>query len=69
MVVIECSVPDSTFTTDDVSEALAIAPLTNHDLADRNLAPAVADAALAPTATRGQNLERPKVDVGVTIEE
>ena len=69
MVVIECSVPDCTFTTDDVSEALAIALLSNHNLAHCNLAPAVADAAPAPTAPRGPKLERPKVDVGVTIEE
>ena len=69
MVVIECSVPNCTFTTDDVSEALAIALLSNHNLAHRNLAPTVADAAPAPTAPRGPKLERPKVDVGVTIEE
>lgn len=69
MVVIECSLPDCTITTDDVSEALAIALLTNHDLAHRNPAPTVADAAPAHTATRSPNLERPKVDVEVTIEE
>lgn len=69
MVVIECSLPDCTFTTDDVSEALAIVLLTNHDLAHHNPAPTVADATPASTATRGPNLERPKVDVGVTIEE
>ena len=69
MVVIECSVPNCTFTIDDVSEALAIALLSNHNLAHRNLAPTVADAAPAPTAPRGPKLERPKVDVGVTIEE
>ena len=69
MVVIQCSVPNCTFTTDDVSEALAIALLSNHNLAHCNLAPTVADAAPAPTAPRGPKLERPKVDVGVTIEE
>ena len=69
MVVIERSVPNCTFTTDDVSEALAIALLSNHNLAHCNLAPTVADAAPAPTAPRGPKLERPKVDVGVTIEE
>ena len=52
MVVVECSVPDCTFTTDDVSEALAIALLSNHNLAHCNLAPIVADAAPAPTAPR-----------------
>ena len=69
MVVIECSVPDCTFTTDDVSEALAIALLSNHNLAHCNLVPTIADAAPAPTAPRGPKLEWPKVDVGVTIEE
>jgi len=62
-------VSDCTFTTDDVSEALAIALLTNHDLAHRNLAHAAADAFPAPTAIQGPKLERPNVDVGVTIEE
>ena len=69
MVVIKCSVPDCTFTSDDVSKALAIALLSNYNLAHCNLAPTVADAAPAPTAHRGPKLERPKVDVGVTIEE
>ena len=69
MVVIECSVPNCTFTTDDVSEALAIALLSNHNLAHCNLVPTIADAAPAPTPPRGPKLERPKVDVGVTIEE
>ena len=69
MVVIKCSVPNCTFTTDDVSEALAIALLSNHNLAHCNLVPTIADAAPAPTAPRGPKLEWPKVDVGVTIEE
>jgi len=69
MVVIECSMPDYTFKTDNVSEALAIALLSNHDLAHRNLAHAAADASPAPTAIQGPKLEWPKVDVGVTIEE
>ena len=68
MVVIECSVPNCTFTTADVSEALAIALLSNHDLAHRNPAPTVADAAPAPTAPGGPKLERPKVDIGITTE-
>ena len=54
---------------ENVSEVLAIALLSNHNLAHCNLAPTVADAAPAPTAPRGPKLERPKVDVGVTIEE
>ena len=61
MVVIRCSVPGCSYTSDDVSEALAIALLTNHGLAHQ----------IAPRgdAPRGPKLDRPKVDVGVTIEE
>ena len=66
MVVVECSVPDCTFATADVSEALAIALITNHDLAYRAPAPT---APPAPTTTSGPKLERPKVNIGVTIEE
>ena len=66
MVVVACSVPDCTFTTEDVSEALAIALITNHDLSHRVTAPTVPP---APTATSGPKLERPKVNIGVTIEE
>ena len=66
MVVIECSVPDYTFATEDVSEALAIALITNHNIAHRVPAPT---APPAPTATSGPKLERPKVNIGVTLEE
>ena len=66
MVVVECSVPDCTFATEDVSETLAIALITNHDLAHRVPAPT---APPAPTTTNGPKLERPKVNIGVTIEE
>ena len=66
MVVIECSVPDCTFATEDVSEALAIALITNHNIAHRVPAPT---APPAPTATSGPKLERPKVNIGVTLEE
>ena len=66
MVVIECSVPDCTFATEDVSEALAIALITNHNVAHRVPAPT---APPAPTATSGPKLERPKVNIGVTLEE
>ena len=61
MVVIRCSVPGCNYTTENVSEALAIALLTNHGLAHQ----------VAPrdNAHRGPKLDRPKVDIGVTIEE
>ena len=69
MVVIECSMPDFIFATANVSEPLPIALLTNHNLAHQHLAPAVVNDAPAPATTRGPKLERPKVDVGVTVEE
>ena len=62
MVVVGCTVPGCAFETGDVSEALAIALLTNHGLVHRN------PPAQIPT-THGPKLDRPKVDVGVTIEE
>ena len=62
MVVIECSVPNCTFKT-NVSEALAIALITNHDLAHRPSAPLDTDANPALTTTRGPKLERPKIDM------
>ena len=52
MVVIECSVPNCTFKTNDVSEALAIALITSHDLAHRPSAPLNTDANPALTTTR-----------------
>jgi len=58
MVVIRCSVPGYTYTSEDVSEALAIALLTNHGLAHQ----------IAPPGS-APKMDRPKVDVGVTIEE
>ncbi len=57
----QCSVPDCPFRTEDVSENLAIALLTNHGYAHT--------ATAATHALRGPKLERPKVDVGVTLEE
>jgi hypothetical protein len=61
MVIVQCSVPDCPFRTEDVSENLAIALLTNHGYAHT--------ATAATHALRGPKLERPKVDVGVTLEE
>lgn len=62
MVIVTCSAPGCDFTTQDVTEALAIALLTNHGLAHQATPPQ------AP-ASRGPKLERPIVDVGVSIEE
>lgn len=57
MVVVGCSVPSCGFQTDDVSEALAIALLTNHGLAHRD-----------PATPQGPKLDRPGVDVGISDE-
>ena len=66
MVIVQCSVPSCEFQTTDVSEALAIALLANHALAHQNATPT--EAAPAPKP-QGPKLERPKVDVGVSIED
>ena len=66
VVNIPCSVPGCDFTTGDVSEALAIAMITNHDLAHKGTPQPPHS---APTTPRGPKLERPKVDVGITEEE
>ncbi|CAJ1061306.1 PREDICTED: uncharacterized protein LOC104944096 [Xyrichtys novacula] len=68
MAVVECSAPDCAFKTDDVSEALAIALLTNHGLAHQRAPYVATDPMLAP-APQGPNLDCPRVDVGVSIEE
>lgn len=62
MVVVNCSVPGCNFQTDDVSEALAIALLTNHGLAHATPAP-------VPSPVRGPKLDRPQINVGVSTEE
>ena len=64
MVVVACSVPDCTFKTEDVTEALAIALLTNHGLTHQRPSPAPTQ---DPTL-RGPKIDRPKVDVGVSME-
>ena len=66
MVKVKCSVPNCDFVTEDGSEALVIAILTNHGLAHQNI-PA-AGTVQAPVAPRGPKLERPRVDIGVTTE-
>ena len=68
MVIVKCSVPSCTFETEDVSEALAIALLANHGLAHQTATAAIVEPTQAPSL-RGPKLERPKVDVGVSIEE
>ena len=68
MVVVSCSVPLCEFKTEDVSEALAIALLTNHGLAHQNTPPVVAGP-VPSAALRGPKLERPKVNVGISTEE
>ena len=68
MVIIKCSVPACTFTTEDVSEALAIALLMNHGFVHQHPAPVMA-APPQVSAPQGPKLDRPTVDVGVSIEE
>ena len=66
MVVVKCSVEHCPFQTEDVTEALAIALLSNHGLT--HLAPPAAEPVRAPNK-QGPKLERPKVDIGISIEE
>ena len=63
MVVVKCTIPNCAYATDDVSEALAIALLTNHGHAH------AANANTGSSSSSGPKLERPKVNVGVTLEE
>ena len=65
MVVVNCSVPNCNFKTDDVSEPLAIALLTNHALAHQ--LPPATDRPV--TASQGPRLDRPKIEIGVSDEE
>ena len=65
MVVVRCSFPNCPFATDDVTEALAIALLSNHAFAHST---PPAEPPQAPTL-RGPKLDRPKVNVGISIEE
>ncbi|XP_048576277.1 uncharacterized protein LOC125557593 [Nematostella vectensis] len=67
MVVIECTVPDCEFKTTDASEVVAIALLANHNLVHRN--EAQPGRLPANTALKGPKLDRPKIDVSVTMEE
>ena len=66
MVVVRCSVPGCEFATGNISEELAIALLANHGFAHQITPPPPPPP--APN-TRGPKLERPKVDIAVTVEE
>ena len=67
MVVVKCSFPECDYKTDDVSEALAIALLNNHSLAHQT--PPSTATATPQAAPRGPKLERPRVNIGVSVEE
>ena len=69
MVIVQCTVSDCTFATEDVSEALAIALLNNHGLAHQILTSPTPPAPPQAQGSRGPKLERPAIDVGVSIEE
>lgn len=68
MVVVGCPAPGCEFKSGDLSEALVAALLTIHGFSHQHAAPVMAAPAQAPTP-RGPRLDRPKVDVGVSIEE
>ena len=66
MVIVNCTIDGCEFRTADTSEALAIALLANHGISHQIQPQASTGSSPAP---RGPKLERPKVDVGVSIEE
>ena len=66
MVVVNCSVPDCQFITNDVSEALAIALLANHGLAHQTRATATTTE--RPHLPRGPKLDRPRIEAGISTE-
>ena len=68
MVVITRTIPTCNFKTDEVSKALAIALLANHSLAHQCTLPNTTgpSSSLIP---HGPKLERPKVNIGISIEE
>ena len=68
MVVVACTFPTCEYKTEDVSEGLAIALLTNHSLTHQYNSPSNAGPSLPPVP-RGPKLERPKVNIGVSTEE
>ena len=65
MVIVKCTVPACEFQTDDVTEALAIALLANHGIAHQH----TTHERVSVPATRGPNLERPRINTGVSTEE
>jgi len=69
MVKIQCAYPDCEFSTDDVNEALACALLQNHAYVHA-LIPQVQTARQPPAHERRRpNLDQPKIDIGVSLEE
>ena len=66
MVIVGCTIPNCGIETADVSENLAIALLANHGLAHQS--PAHPHAASTPLL-RGPKLNRPKVNIGLSIED
>ena len=65
MVIVQCTVPACEFQTDDVTEALAIALLANHGIAHQH----TTHERVSVPASRGPNLERPRINTGVSTEE
>ena len=69
MTVISCSVIGCGWESQDLTEALLIAVLANHNLSHAPAAAAPTPAAAASSRRRGPKLTRPEIDFGVSAEE
>jgi hypothetical protein len=66
MVKVKCTLPDCEFTTEDVSESLAIALLANHNLVHQAQP---APPAVTTTNHQAPKLDRPLINIGASTEE
>ena len=66
-VNIKCTLAPCKFETGDVTEAVAVTPLANHGISHQ--IPDQSKASAAPPPPQAPKLDRPTVDIGVTIEE
>ena len=63
MLSVKCPIPDCTYETSESSEAVTFAPLAAHSTIH------MAGPPRAAVVIKGPKLERPKVNIGVTLEE